>query len=268
MEIPKMIQDLGIIKKDGAARGYRFGLFECMVCGNPFEAQINDVKNGKTKKCKECRSANTKVHVNIPKMIKDLGIVKKDGTMHEYKYGIFECPQCNNHFEARISNVKSGLTKKCPDCRKPKQKIVKQKLPSASYEKGDDYIDGVYKDMIRKCYFKNHKEFYLYGASGVTVCDEFLKDKQAFRNIYPSLLSKMKPIIATHEKEFNPKTIMFVDLKEYKKARQIREQVMSFDDGTGVIYDVKKECYMAYKNYQFITDTKYPHLFLTKQYKK
>jgi len=264
MERPKMLQDLGVIKKDGAVRGYRFGLFECLECKKPFEAIINNVKNGVTKKCTECRSQPIGKLDNIPRMIEDLGMVKKEGTTHTYKYGIFECPQCHNSFEARISNVKSGLTKKCQDCRKPKQKIVKKKLPTVSYDKNDDYVDGIYKDMIKKCYFKNHKEFSIYGGVGVTVCDEFLNDKQAFRRIYPSLFSRKKPTIATHEKEFSPKTIMFADAKEYKEIQKIREQVLSFEDGIGVIYDIKKECYMAYKNYQFIADTKNPHLFLTK----
>ena len=48
---PRLIEDLGIRRKEGKVGAYRYGLFECQYCNKEFEAQSNDIKKGNTKSC-------------------------------------------------------------------------------------------------------------------------------------------------------------------------------------------------------------------------
>lgn len=41
-------------------------------------------------------------------------------------------------------------------------------------------IDNIYGHMKRRCYSPKSNSYHLYGAKGITVCDEWLKDKKAF----------------------------------------------------------------------------------------
>ena len=41
-------------------------------------------------------------------------------------------------------------------------------------------LEHIYHSMIRRCYDKTNKDFRLYGAKGICVCDCWLKDPKAF----------------------------------------------------------------------------------------
>lgn len=55
------------------------------------------------------------------KLIKKLGL-KTGPSGKDYYYGLYECPFCNNTFEALTNNVKKGNTKSC-GCKQSKLKI-------------------------------------------------------------------------------------------------------------------------------------------------
>lgn len=41
-------------------------------------------------------------------------------------------------------------------------------------------LDIIYKNMIARCYKPYNNRYYLYGARGITVCDEWKNDRTAF----------------------------------------------------------------------------------------
>ena len=41
-------------------------------------------------------------------------------------------------------------------------------------------IDNIYKSIIQRCYNKSHNRYYIYGARGIVMCDEWLHDKSKF----------------------------------------------------------------------------------------
>ena len=51
-----------------------------------------------------------------PNQIKLMEITRV--TSYGHKYGNFQCPMCNNLFEAKVYHVKDGSVKYCPSCRK------------------------------------------------------------------------------------------------------------------------------------------------------
>ena len=48
---PRLIEDLGIRRKEGKVGAYRYGLFECQYCGNSWEVITAQVNRGRTKSC-------------------------------------------------------------------------------------------------------------------------------------------------------------------------------------------------------------------------
>lgn len=41
-------------------------------------------------------------------------------------------------------------------------------------------IDNIYKSMISRCYKKNNNRYERYGGRGISVCDEWLNNKESF----------------------------------------------------------------------------------------
>lgn len=68
--------------------------------------------------------------------------------------------------EVYVTNLGSGKSKSC-GCIKHVG-FVNTKLY------------GVYTSMKSRCYNKNHRFYKHYGARGITVCDEWLRDKKTF----------------------------------------------------------------------------------------
>lgn len=96
------------------------GLFECPICGEPFEAKISDVNRVQNKVCKKCGTSNYKhfpgeyLGVNH-----DILFVKRlDKNEHGDYRGLFQCPYCKELFEARVSAVASGEGYQSCGCQK------------------------------------------------------------------------------------------------------------------------------------------------------
>jgi len=43
-----------------------------------------------------------------------------------------------------------------------------------------NHLKIVYSNMIKRCYNKNNADYSYYGGRGITVCDEWHNDRQAF----------------------------------------------------------------------------------------
>lgn len=48
------------------------------------------------------------------------------------------------------------------------------------YSKDYPQLAQAFKHMVSRCYNKNDKDYYNYGARGITVCEEWLKDRNLF----------------------------------------------------------------------------------------
>ena len=109
----------------------------------------------------------------IPILLKDLGTRKYSN--RNRRFGLYQCPFCNNSFECSSDNVKQGYKKSCG--------CVSSKL------KGDFHITHnlknhklykVWSSMKQRCNNLNSKSFKNYGARGIKVCNEWENDFKAF----------------------------------------------------------------------------------------
>jgi len=80
----------------------------------------------------------------------------------------FRC-DCGNVVEKNLGNVVNGHTKSC-GCYS-KKKITTKTNPR---------LYSIYKNMKKRCYYRNDINYKHYGARGITVCNEWLDDFTTF----------------------------------------------------------------------------------------
>ena len=86
----------------------------------------------------------------------------KENSKRKKRYGIYECPICFNHFKTGTDYVKrKNGNCSCRDCYK--------KFNGESNTR----IYNIWRNMNRRCYVKNHKNYNSYGGRGIAVCKEW-----------------------------------------------------------------------------------------------
>lgn len=86
---------------------------------------------------------------------------------------------CGNHITVVGYSLSAGDTKSC-GCL---QKEVTSKIGIANtkfFGPTEQRIADVYEGMKKRCYKSNHPSYHNYGGRGITICDEWLKDKRSF----------------------------------------------------------------------------------------
>lgn len=83
---------------------------------------------------------------------------------------LFQC-RCGTTKRIRLSHVKCGAVVSCGCYRKAR---------NFSHGKTETVEYAAWKNMIRRCYNKNHPEYKNYGYRGITVCDEWKTNFPAF----------------------------------------------------------------------------------------
>lgn len=98
------------------------------------------------------------------------------------KNGKIECARwkcrcdCGNEIVVVGNSLRRGLTKSC-GC------IKKENPPNnITHNMSNTNIYKVYKEIKRRCYNKNSKDYKYYGGRGIAVCDEWKNDFMAFYN--------------------------------------------------------------------------------------
>ena len=97
------------------------------------------------------------------KLLMDLGIKQKGN--YRYRFGLYECPECNKEFELRTSSVTSGNTTKCFNCSR--------RISKTKHSMSKTNIYYVWAGEIARCRNKNHPAYKNYGGRGIKVSDEF-----------------------------------------------------------------------------------------------
>lgn len=98
-----------------------------------------------------------------PKLIKELGMrFPTELSKQRSRYGLYECPYCENTFECRISSVNMGRTKSC-GCLKGDA----HGLTSHRFYK-------TWRQMVDRCNNPKIKAYKDYGGRGISVCEEWL----------------------------------------------------------------------------------------------
>ena len=98
-----------------------------------------------------------------PRLIKDLGMKKKEGNLRSYRYGLYECQYCGKEWETTVKSVKCGDTKSCGCVN---LRITHGLRTNKFYQ--------TWYNMVHRCVSPKNKDYKDYGARGITVCEEWL----------------------------------------------------------------------------------------------
>ena len=96
-----------------------------------------------------------------------------------YKYGLYECAYCGNHWEVMVHSINSESTKSC-GCQKYTGLITHGVTKHRLY-----YI---WFGLVDRCTNPNHNRYKDYGGRGITVCEEWLDVKNFIEDMYPSYM--------------------------------------------------------------------------------
>lgn len=83
--------------------------------------------------------------------------------------------ECGTVTTTSIHHLKSGKTKSCGCLQKEKAR-----LPKSIYKNNHSKLSNSYHCMMLMCYNPKHHSYSKYGGKGVTVCDEWKDNYQAF----------------------------------------------------------------------------------------
>ena len=98
-----------------------------------------------------------------PRLIEDLGILRRGNNKGAYRYGLYECQYCGKEFEAQSNNIKHGL-KSCGCQRKGINKT--HGLESNRFYQ-------TWYGMMGRCYNLKNKHYQNYGGRGISVCTDW-----------------------------------------------------------------------------------------------
>ena len=101
-----------------------------------------------------------------PRFIEDLGILRRGNNKGAYRFGLYECQYCGNHWEVITSHINTGRTKSCG--------CVNLRITHGLTHHN---FYGTWRQMVQRCTNPKHKNYGDYAERGITVCEEWLDIK-------------------------------------------------------------------------------------------
>lgn len=140
---------------------------KCKVCNKEFETNYHALE-----RMKSCGCARPIQLKPLPEYINGFKTIKCHGydTKRMVRWATVECKECKRIYECDPNKLK--YRKHCGCMRKG--------VIASKYNKSYPQLSQTYKHMRSRCYNKNNQDYYNYGARGITVCDEWLKDRNVF----------------------------------------------------------------------------------------
>ena len=110
-----------------------------------------------------------------PIFIKDIGLMfATEKSKRKTRYSLYMC-QCGNEFKAIKADIDRNFTKSC-GCHNRNVLIQRNSKHGMRYHK----LYAVLSGMIQRTTNINHKSFSYYGGRGISVCDEWVSNKESF----------------------------------------------------------------------------------------
>jgi hypothetical protein len=133
----------------------------------------------------------------------------------------FKCKcDCGNECTVRLNSLRNGNTTSCNCLQKEVASKIHTKHGLCTYP-----LYGVWHSMKDRCYNKNLEVYKNYGGRGVTVCDEWRDDPEAFikwalENGWKPDLELDKDKLVPGNKIYSPSTCCFIPRREQAKYRR------------------------------------------------
>jgi len=117
-------------------------------------------------------------------LIEDLGMqYATPTTVQPKRYGVFLCPTCTKEFTAVVASVKNKNTKGCSECRH---------LHNVTHGQSSKQGYKRWEGMIARCTDTKHQAYPNYGARGIKVYEEWVKDPKSYLDYITSLPDSFK----------------------------------------------------------------------------
>lgn len=145
---------------------------------------------------------------------------------HGNKEWLFKCDCGKDHFAVAYS-VKKGFTQSC-GC------FMKERAVEANTKHGlsKTRIYGIWGDMNKRCSNRNRTDWMNYGGRGITVCDEWRHDFQAFyfwakNNGYTEDLSIDRK---DNNKGYSPENCQWATKKQQNNNTRASRKITAFGE--------------------------------------
>jgi len=163
----EIIEDLGVVYKEGSRNKTHYVMAICKHCKKTWKTSyytLNVIKG-----CGCTRPSQLKPlpeYVHGFKVINDIGYLTDKG----YRWATVECKVCGKEYDVDPNKLKYRNHCGC----------MKKGVIASRYAKSHPQLTMAIKHMMGRCYNKNNQDYYNYGARGITICDEWLADRNAF----------------------------------------------------------------------------------------
>ena len=117
------------------------------------------------------------------RLIEDKGMVRRPNRLN-VRMGEVEC-FCGNIFTTRITGLKSGKVRSCGCILRNKNR---ERFTIHNMSNSPEYCS--WECMKGRCMNPHNKFYHNYGAKGITVCDEWMKFENFYRDMGPKPSNK------------------------------------------------------------------------------
>lgn len=154
-------------------------------CGNVKTVRLRHLQEGLTKSCGMCEFRKIAVRnaCSLDLRNREFGelvaLEPTDNRSGSFVLWKCKCKRCGRIVEVSTNRLMSGRRKSCGMCG---YKAEKTREWCKKYFTDDQRSLGlvVFPDMLARCYNKNCPDYKTYGARGVYICDEWIKDRTKF----------------------------------------------------------------------------------------
>ncbi len=163
----KIIQDLGVVYKDLNINRDKthFVIAICKMCNKEWKTSYYTLS-----KIKSCGCGPDKPFKPLPEYINGFKTVKCLGRINGSRRAVVICKVCNKEYEVDPHKLKIRNHCGC----------MRGGTIASKYAKSHPQATAAMHHMKSRCYDKNSKDFYNYGARGITICKEWLNDINKF----------------------------------------------------------------------------------------
>ena len=169
-----------------------------------------------------------------PRLIEDLGILRRGNNKGAYRYGLYECQYCGNPWEVITTRVNKGQSKSCG--------CVNFRI---THGLTHHPLYGTWASMVKRCTKPKAWDYKHYGARGITVCEEWLDVTNFISWAEETHPNKAGYTLDRRNNElgYSPDNCHWVDMKTQALNKRIGKNNTS--GYVGVMPNIKKNRWVA-----------------------